>query len=73
MGLQRAGRPGLSDALIARAHQWAEQSCLDQQLPLKVADRTAIAQVAALLGVGSVDVRRPALAGERTPTERRAA
>jgi hypothetical protein len=45
-----AGRSGAED-LTARAQAWAERSCLDQQLPVKVADRRVLAEVADLLGL----------------------
>ncbi len=65
MDRQRAGRPGLSDALAARAHQWVEESCVDQGVPAKITERRALIEVAALLGVASAGVRRSAApAGE---------
>ena len=53
-----AGLPGLTDELIARAHQWAQQSCLDQELQAKITDRAAIETLAVLLGLPSAGVRR---------------
>ena len=50
MGRQPAGPPGLSEQLIERAHAWAEQSALDQRLPMKIADAATIGQVVSLLG-----------------------
>jgi hypothetical protein len=44
------GRPGLSEALTACAHKWAEQSCMDQQLSLRITDAKTLARVAQLLG-----------------------
>ena len=45
-----AGSRGLSDDLIARAHTWAEHSCMDQHLPVRVADTRSLRDVASLLG-----------------------
>jgi hypothetical protein len=45
-----AGRSGLED-LTARAQAWAERSCADQGVPVKVADRRVLAEVADLLGL----------------------
>ena len=45
-----AGRSGPDD-LQARAQAWAERSCLDQGVPVKVTDRRVLAEVADLLGL----------------------
>lgn len=47
-----AGSRGLSDDLRARARAWAERSCLDQDVPLHVADRQVLSAVADLLKAG---------------------
>lgn len=44
-----AGSAGPTDELRARARAWAERSCLDQQLPTKITDRTLLAQIVQLL------------------------
>jgi hypothetical protein len=43
-----AGRSGPDD-LQARAQAWAERSCLDQGVPVRLNDPQAVAQVAELL------------------------
>ena len=43
-----AGRSGLDD-LQARAQAWAERSCLDQGVPVRLSDPQTVAQVAELL------------------------
>jgi hypothetical protein len=43
-----AGRSGPDD-LQARAQAWAERSCLDQGVPVRLSDPQAVAQVAELL------------------------
>lgn len=53
-----AGSPGLTDDLRARARAWAERSCLDQQLPLKITDPRTLRDMAQLLGA-SVDRSDP--------------
>ena len=73
MARQPAGRPGLSDELVALAQQWAEESCLDQELPTKITDPATIAQVATLLGVTSPVDRRPAAPTGEAPKDQRAA
>jgi hypothetical protein len=50
MDRRPSGRPGLSEALTARARQWAEQSCMDQQLCPRITDAKTLAHVAQLLG-----------------------
>ena len=45
-----AGPPGLSDDLAALAREWAERSCLDQGLPVKIGDARTLRDVASLLG-----------------------
>ena len=47
-----AGRSGLDGDLGARARAWAERTCLDQDIPLKVSDPVTIEKVAQLLGQG---------------------
>ena len=47
-----AGRSGPDD-LQARAQAWAERSCADQGVPVKVADRRVLAEVAELLGLAA--------------------
>lgn len=62
---QRSGLPGLSDDLAARARLWAEQSCAEQGLPVKVTARDVLGQVAVLLGAASAGGCRQAPTGER--------
>lgn len=50
MGRPPAGRSG-ADELRARAWACAERSCLDQGVPVKVADRRVLAELADLLGL----------------------
>ena len=50
MGHPRAGWRGLTDDLVTRARQWAERSCLDQGLSVKVSDPRTLRDVAQLLG-----------------------
>lgn len=50
---RRAGSRGLTDDLQARAREWAERSCMDQQLPLKIADMGVLSTVASLLGAAN--------------------
>ena len=45
-----AGLPGLSDDLRECAREWAERSCLDQGLPVKIRDPRTLRDVAQLLG-----------------------
>jgi len=64
VGRPRAGSRGLTDDLVTRARQWAERSCLDQQLPLKITDPRTLRDVAQLLGASversdSPDGREP--------------
>ena len=58
MGRLPAGWRGLTDDLQACARHWAERSCLDQQLPLKISDPRTLRDVAQLLGA-SVDGSDP--------------
>ena len=51
MGLLPAGLPGLTDDLRARARQWAERSCLEQGLALKISEPRTLRDIASLLGV----------------------
>lgn len=69
MARQPVGLPGLNDALTARAHQWAEQSCLDQHLPTKITDPVVLGEVASLLGAGPAGVRRQAPAAGTAPAQ----
>ena len=50
MGRPLAGWRGLTDDLQACARQWAERSCLDQALALKISDPRTLRDVAQLLG-----------------------
>ena len=50
MGRPRAGSRGLTDDLRTCARQWAERSCLDQGLALKIRDPRMLRDVAQLLG-----------------------
>lgn len=52
-----AGPPGLTDNLAALAREWAERSCVDQGLVVKISDRRTLRDVAQLLGasVGGSD------------------
>ena len=50
MGRLPVGPPGLTDELRETARAWAERSCLDQQLPLKITDARTLRDVAQLLG-----------------------
>ena len=63
MARPRAGSPGLTDDLRARARAWAEQSCADQQLPVKITDTRALASVVCLLGVRAVAAGTPGTVG----------
>ena len=58
MGRLPVGPPGLTDDLRTRARQWAERSCLDQGLALKISDPRTLRDVAQLLGA-SVDGSDP--------------
>lgn len=49
MGRPRAGSRGLNEALHAEARRWAEESCLDQQLPVKVTDGPTVLDIALLV------------------------
>ena len=51
MGRQPAGRSGTDD-LKARAIAWVEQACVEQDVPVKLSDPLALAQVAELLAQG---------------------
>ena len=44
------GRVALTDDLVALARQWAERSCLDQGLAVKISDARMLRDVAQLLG-----------------------
>ena len=55
MDRRRVGSRGLTNDLQARAREWAERSCVDQQLPLKITDMGVLSTVASLLGVASTD------------------
>ena len=58
MGRPPAGRSGTSD-LKARAIAWVEQTCADQNVPVKLSDPLALAKVAELLAQGrQTGVRR---------------
>jgi hypothetical protein len=46
-----AGRSGTED-LKARAIAWVEQTCADQNVPVKLSDPLALAKVAELLSQG---------------------
>ena len=59
MGRPRAGWRGLTDDLQALAHSWAERSCLDQGLPVKVRDVGTLRDVAQLLGASVVGSHPP--------------
>ncbi len=50
MGRLPAGSPGLTDDLVTVAREWAERSCLDQGLSVKVSDPRTLRDVAQLLG-----------------------
>ncbi len=54
-----AGSRGLTDDLRTCARQWAERSCLDQGLPLKISDPRTLRDVAQLLGVADADSDLP--------------
>lgn len=69
MGPLRVGRPGLSEELILRAREWAERSCMDQQLPVKITDPATLARVARLLGAVPAGVRREAEPAGRASEE----
>lgn len=49
MGRLPAGPPGLTDDLRTRAREWAERSCLEQGLSVKVSDPRTLRDVAQLL------------------------
>jgi hypothetical protein len=51
VGRPPAGRSGTED-LKARAIAWVEQACVDQDVPVKLSDPLALAQVAELLAQG---------------------
>jgi hypothetical protein len=53
-----AGSRGLTDDLRTRARQWAERSCLEQGLALKISDPRTLRDVAQLLGA-SVEGSHP--------------
>ena len=57
MGRPRAGSRGLTD-LQARAQAWANRSCLDQQQPRHVTDKTALAAIAKQLSTAARSDRR---------------
>lgn len=52
-----AGRSGPDD-LEARAQAWAERSCLDQGVPLRLSDPQTVAQVAELLAQARQTARK---------------
>jgi hypothetical protein len=53
VGRPPAGRSGADgDDLAARARAWAERTCLDQGVALKISDPQTIASVAELLAQG---------------------
>ena len=52
-----AGRSGPDD-LEARAQAWAERSCLDQGVPLRLSDPQVVAQVAELLAQARQTARK---------------
>ena len=62
MGRRRVGSRGLTDDLQARAREWAERSCVDQQLPLKITDMGVLSAVASLIGAADTDQRELRLA-----------
>jgi hypothetical protein len=51
VGRPPAGRSGTDD-LKTRAIAWVEQACADQDVPVKLSDPLALAQVAELLAQG---------------------
>jgi hypothetical protein len=51
MGRQPAGRSG-AEELRARAIAWAERTCAEQDVPVKLSDPLALAKVAELLAQG---------------------
>ena len=51
MGLLPARSPGLTDDLRECARAWAERSCLDQGLAVRISDPRTLRDVASLLGV----------------------
>jgi hypothetical protein len=53
MGRPPAGSAGLTDELQAWARTWAERSCLDQDLALKITEAGALLRVARLLGANT--------------------
>lgn len=58
MGRPPAGPSGTDD-LKTRAHAWAERTCMDQHVPLKLSDSLAIEKVAVVLNQGrQTGVRR---------------
>jgi len=63
VGHPRAGWRGLTDDLQPCARQWAERSCLDQQLPVKITDPRTLRDIAQLLGA-SVDTSDPPDGGQ---------
>ena len=65
MGRPRAGSRGLSEALRAEARLWAEESCLDQQLPLRARDSRAVLDIARLLTGTSGERPEPSLEQRR--------
>ena len=50
MGRLPAGPPGLTDDLVTLAREWAERSCLDQGLAVRISDARTLRDVAQLLG-----------------------
>ncbi len=53
-----AGSPGPTAELAALAQAWAKRTSLDQHLPAKITDQTALLAVAAILGAASPHPRR---------------
>lgn len=51
MGRLPAGRSG-TEELKARAVAWVERTCMDQQVPVKLSDPSALDKVAELLAQG---------------------
>jgi hypothetical protein len=65
VGRPPAGRSGAeAEKLAARARAWAERSCLDQGVPVRLSEPQAVARVAELLaqarqtGVSRVSSKR---------------
>jgi hypothetical protein len=54
-GRPRTGLPCQADELKDKARAWVARSCLDQQIPTKVADPKALDDVAAIVHAQSPD------------------